>query len=142
MAPASRARSTSSRWENAVRITTGAICSAAIRSAAEMPSRTGILTSRIDQIRLQLRGELDRLLAVRRLADDLVALFLQHLLEVEPDQRLVFGYDHAQGCLAHRHEGTETARSARSRRYAGFVTAPSPIGPVRPARDQASRAAA
>ena len=47
MAPASRARSTSSRWENAVRITTGATRSPAIRSAAEIPSRTGIFTSRI-----------------------------------------------------------------------------------------------
>src|SRR5215468_8373553 len=47
MAPASRARSTSSRCENAVRMTTGARCLAAICSAAEIPSSTGILTSRI-----------------------------------------------------------------------------------------------
>ena len=47
MAPASRARATRSRWENAVRITTGAIRSAAMASAAAMPSSTGIFTSRI-----------------------------------------------------------------------------------------------
>src|SRR5215470_11999037 len=47
MAPASLARSTSSRCENAVRMTTGARCLAAICSAAEIPSSTGILTSRI-----------------------------------------------------------------------------------------------
>src|SRR5215510_8299961 len=47
MAPASRARSTSSRCENAVRMTTGARCLAAICSAAEIPSSTCILTSRI-----------------------------------------------------------------------------------------------
>jgi len=47
IAPASRARSTSSRWENAVRMTTGAIRAVAIFSAAEMPSNPGIFTSRM-----------------------------------------------------------------------------------------------
>lgn len=47
MAPASRARSTRSRWEKAVSISTGAMDSSAIFSAAEMPSRTGIFTSRM-----------------------------------------------------------------------------------------------
>ena len=43
--PASRARSTSSFWLNAVSITTGARRSLPITSAALMPSSTGILTS-------------------------------------------------------------------------------------------------
>src|SRR5664279_2151062 len=47
MAPASRARSTSSRCENAVRITTGATCSPTISAAASIPSFLGIFTSRI-----------------------------------------------------------------------------------------------
>jgi len=47
MAPASRARSTSSRWLNAVRITTGAIRWPAISDAASMPSFLGIFTSMI-----------------------------------------------------------------------------------------------
>ena len=47
IAPASRARATRSRWEKAVRITTGAIRSPAMVSAAAMPSSTGIFTSRI-----------------------------------------------------------------------------------------------
>ncbi|KQX28060.1 hypothetical protein ASD29_22935 [Streptomyces sp. Root1295] len=47
MAPASRARSTRSRCENAVSIRTGAMDSSAIFSAAEIPSRTGIFTSRM-----------------------------------------------------------------------------------------------
>jgi hypothetical protein len=40
-----------------------------------------------------LGGQLDRVLAVPGLPDDLVALFLQHLGQVHPDQRLVLG-DH------------------------------------------------
>lgn len=47
IAPASRARSTSSRCENAVSISTGARCASWICSAADSPSSTGIFTSRI-----------------------------------------------------------------------------------------------
>jgi hypothetical protein len=47
MAPASRARSTSSRWLKAVSTMTGAILWPAICSAADSPSRTGIWMSRI-----------------------------------------------------------------------------------------------
>src|SRR4028119_1472676 len=47
MAPASRARSTSSRWLKAVRTMTGAIRDEAICSAAARPSRTGIWMSRM-----------------------------------------------------------------------------------------------
>ena len=45
MAPAVRARSTSSRWLKAVSMTTGASRSPAISPAAAMPSITGIFTS-------------------------------------------------------------------------------------------------
>ena len=41
----------SSRWENAVRLTAGAICCAAIRSAAGIPSRTNHLDVEDHQIR-------------------------------------------------------------------------------------------
>src|SRR6478735_1960175 len=47
MAPASRACSTRSRWLKAVRMTTGAIRRAATRWAAAIPSRRGILISRM-----------------------------------------------------------------------------------------------
>src|SRR3954454_18246124 len=47
MAPASRARSTSSRWLNAVSTMTGAVRAWAICSAAARPSRTGIWMSRM-----------------------------------------------------------------------------------------------
>ena len=54
MAPASRARSTRSRWLNAVRMTIGAIRLPAISDAASMPSRRGILTSMITRSGLRL----------------------------------------------------------------------------------------
>ena len=47
IAPAARARSTRSRWLNAVRITTGASRDPAIFSAAASPSMIGILMSMI-----------------------------------------------------------------------------------------------
>jgi hypothetical protein len=52
------------------------------------------MVSRVPRSRLggARSGELHRLLAVRYL----VVLFLRHLLEVEPDQRLVLGCDRAQ----------------------------------------------
>ena len=95
IAPASRARSTRSRWENAVRMTTGAMRAPAMCSAAAMPSRTGILTSVITRSGRSCSRQLDRLLAVGGLADDLVALLGQHLGEVHADQGLVLGDDHA-----------------------------------------------
>jgi hypothetical protein len=52
---ASDAPDGSSRWENAVRITTGAIWCAAIRSVAGIPSRTSHLDVEDHQIRLQRR---------------------------------------------------------------------------------------
>ena len=54
-----------------------------------------------DQIGTLADRELDRRLTVTRLADDLVVLFLEHLLEVEPDQRLVFGDHDTSGTFAH-----------------------------------------
>ena len=44
-----------------------------------------------DEVGPELLGELDGLLAVAGLADDVVALLLEHLLEVEADERLVLG---------------------------------------------------
>ena len=46
-----------------------------------------------DQVRAMLLRQRDRLLTVGGFGDDDVALFFEHLLEVEPDQRLVLG-DH------------------------------------------------
>ena len=43
------------------------------------------------ELRLVLAGERDRLLAVARLGDDLVAGALEQVAQVEPDDRLVFG---------------------------------------------------
>ena len=62
IAPASRARSTRSRCENAVSISTGAMRSSAIFSAAEIPSSSGIFTSRMHQVRPVLPGQLHGLL--------------------------------------------------------------------------------
>ena len=45
-----------------------------------------------------LLGQLDGRLPVAGLADDVVALLVEHLGEVEPDQRLVLGdHDDAAG---------------------------------------------
>ena len=99
MAPASRARSTSSRWLNAVSTITGAMRAEAICSAADSPSRTGIWMSRITRSGTSVRRPVDGLLTVTDLGDDLVPLLLEHLLEVEADERLVLG-DEDPGRLA------------------------------------------
>ena len=83
-------------------MTTGAIRAAAICSAAEIPSSTGIFTSRTTRSGAVLGGEGDRRLAVAGLADDVVALLLEHLPEVQADERLVLG-DHHAGCRPARH---------------------------------------
>ena len=49
-----------------------------------------------------LLGQFDGLLAVAGLADDLVALFAEHLGEVQPDERLVLGDQHAVRLVASR----------------------------------------
>src|SRR5206468_2259423 len=51
---------------------------------------------------LRRARELDRLLPVTRLRADLEARSLEQALEVEPDQRLVLGDEHAQRDRAHR----------------------------------------
>ena len=86
----------SSRWLNAVSMTTGAIRSPTIDAAAAMPSTFGIFTSMITRSGRSCAGQLDRLLAVAGLACDDVALLGEHLGEVEPDQRLVLDDQHAQ----------------------------------------------
>src|SRR5581483_1494254 len=47
------------------------------------------------ETRSQVAGQLDRRSAVARLRDDLVALLAQHLGEIETDERLVLGDEHA-----------------------------------------------
>ena len=88
IAPASRARSTSSRWLNAVSTRTWAMRLPAISDAASIPSRRGILTSMITRSGLRLSACIDGFLAVAGLADDLVAFLPQHLGQVEPDEAL------------------------------------------------------
>ncbi len=96
MAPASRACSMSSRWLNAVSMTTGAIRSSTIVAAAVMPSTFGIFTSMITRSGRSARASSTRLLAVAGLTGDDVALLGEHLGEVEPDQRLVLDDEHPQ----------------------------------------------
>ena len=61
-----------------------------------------------DEIGAELRCEFDGGLAVGRLAGHCVAFLLKHLLEVKPDQRLVFGDYNAKWGLAHGQERTRT----------------------------------
>ena len=82
-----------SRWLNAVSISTPQIRSAAMIAAASSPSMPGILMSRMARSGSQLADQLDRLVAAAGLADDLVALFLEGLAQVETDDGLVLG-DH------------------------------------------------
>ena len=108
-------------------MTTGAIRAAAIRSAAAMPSRTGIFTSRITRSGRSSLGQLDGLGPVAGLADDVVPLLGEHLREVHPDQRLVLG----------DHHGAYGARRSRGPRVCDAVT-PKAIerGPARSFRDR------
>ena len=53
-----------------------------------------------DEVRAELLGQVDGGRAVADLASDEVALLLQHFFQVQPDEGLVFGDNHAQG-LAH-----------------------------------------
>ena len=55
------------------------------------PVEPGHLDVHHGQVGLVLAGERDRLLAVTRLGDDLVACALEQLAQVEADDRLVFG---------------------------------------------------
>ncbi|MDF9812585.1 hypothetical protein M2266_001816 [Streptomyces sp. SPB162] len=57
------------------------------------PVQDGHLHIQDHQIRPVLLRQLDGGLAVAAVTDDGVALLLQHLLEIEPDQRLVLGDD-------------------------------------------------
>ena len=71
--------------------------SARIVFAASIPSRRGIRTSRMARSGSWLAGERDRLLAVARLGDHLVAGALEQVAQVEADDRLVFGDQDAHG---------------------------------------------
>ena len=101
MAPASRARSTSSRWLKAVSTMTGAMRAPAICSAADSPSSTGIWMSRMTRSGLQRLRLVDRLLPVADLGDDGVPLLLEHLLQVEADEGFVLGDEDTGRLAAH-----------------------------------------
>ena len=124
MTPASRARSTRSRWLKAVRMTTGAMRAATICSAAESPSSTGILTSSRTRSGRSSVASRDGRAAVAGLADDGVALLLEHLDEVHADERLVLGDQHPH----RRADGARRRVASRRRRYRD---APRPaVGPL------------
>ena len=69
-----------------------------------------ILDIKDQQVGPQAFGKLDRLLPVGGLPGYLVAFLLEHLLQVEPDQRLIFGDHNADRSLAHSHERTQSGR--------------------------------
>ena len=102
MTPASRARATSSFCENAVSITT------AVRALRDDLLRGGdaVLPGHLDvedrQVGLELLDQLDGPQPVAGLADDVEALFLEHLAQIHPDQRLVLGDHDAAGLFQHR----------------------------------------
>ncbi len=88
----------------------------------EVGHRTG-LAGPLDELALGERGEeddgggpvrgdaLDGGDAVTGLTDDLIAVFFEHLLEVQPDQGLILGDHNAARGLGHAHERTRTRYS-------------------------------
>ena len=76
-----------------MRISTAASRSPAIVPGGGEPVDARHLDVEDREVGLELAHELDRLVAAAGLADDLVALFLEDLLEVEADDRLVLGDD-------------------------------------------------
>ena len=105
---ASRACSMSSRWLNAVRISTPQSCSSTMRRAASRPSMPGIPMSSTAR-----SGRSSRAISIASSprpvsADDVVALLLEGLPQVEPDDGLVLGDEHAQS------HGTIEARGCDS----------------------------
>ena len=62
-----------------------------------MPSSLGIFTSITTRSGRSSVASSTAALAVAGLADDVVALFGQHLDQVEADQHLVLGHDHPDG---------------------------------------------
>ena len=131
-APASRAWSTRSCCENAVRMSTAASRSPAIVRAAVRPSMPGILMSRIARSGLSSRTSSDGVVAAAGFADDLVVLFFEDLLEVEANDRLVFGED--------RRERVSSPRRTLHRTSRRSSTAPRPCGRAgRFARSRARR---
>ena len=84
-----------SRWLNAVRISTAARRSPAISRAADEAVEPGHLDVEDGDVGLVRPDQLDGLVAPAGLADDLVALLLEGLLQVEADDGLVLGDDDA-----------------------------------------------
>ena len=95
IAPASRARSTNSRCENAVSTTIGRDALAGDLGGRVDAVASGHLDVHDHQVGPQALGEFDGLLPVAGLAHDLVSLLAQHLGEIEPDERLVLGDENA-----------------------------------------------
>ena len=77
-------------------MTTGAMRAATICSAADSPSSTGIFTSSRTRSGRSSVAIATAAPPVAGLADDGVALLLEHLDEVHADERLVLGDQHAQ----------------------------------------------
>jgi hypothetical protein len=77
-----------------------------IARAASMPSMPGHLDVEDREVGTERADELDRLVTAARLADDLVALLLEGLAEVEPDDRLVLCDHDADGHAVPLHEAT------------------------------------
>ena len=83
----------SSRWLNAVRISTPQSRSPVIDARRLEAVHARHLDVEDGQVGLQLAHQLDRLVAPAGLADDVVALLLEGLAQVEADDRFVFS-DH------------------------------------------------
>ena len=81
----------------------------------------GILTSRIARSGQQVTHEVDRLVAAPGLADDLVALFLEGLAQVHPDDGLVLGDHDSASSLGAPFNGVRSPSSVSGRSTSGVV---------------------
>jgi hypothetical protein len=112
IAPASLARNTRSRWENAL--------------GGGYAVETRHLDIHDHQVRPQALGQLDGSLAVRRFADDGVAVFLEHLLQIEADQCLILGDHDAKRGLVHPLSVSWTSTLTLGRTYPSWF-GPAPV---------------
>ena len=100
-----------------MRISTAASRSPAIVAGGGEAVEAGHLDVEDHEVGLQLTDELDRLVAPAGLADDVVTLLDEELLEVEADDRFVLGDDDAGtgDCVSRGHRGlAETVQRAES----------------------------
>src|SRR5262249_6412527 len=78
------------------------------------------------KIRAKLLGQLHSLPAITSLPRNLIALLLQHLLQIEADKRLILGNQHparGRGGLAHRSDSWRKG-AAHGQIYYRYMTAP------------------